>query len=202
AAYVSVGVDRLGQYYIGYFSWAAPAVLVLVIAVAATELLASARARRPAAGPPGPGWPPAVGLMTACVAAVAACCAFAGAPATRISTAYVDPLNPRAGSPADPALPAAVASMGALAAGRTIVLNFPHDGWTDVTGILVQAGRSGVRACVAGRHWAFLMSGQSVCTAAELRRGDPMSVYPDSEIPPGVHVVARLQRAVVTAGTK
>jgi hypothetical protein len=136
------------------------------------------------------------------VAAVAACCAFAGAAATQISTAYVDPLNPPAGNPVDPTLPAVVATMGTLAAGRTIVLDFPHDGWTDVTGILVQAGRTGVSACVANPHWAFLMSGRSVCTSAELRRGYAMSVYPEGEIPPGADPVAELQRAIVTAGTK
>jgi hypothetical protein len=222
--YVAVGVDSIDQYYICYFSWATPAVLVLVIAIAATELLASARAwvpghartrrpgagrsraRRPAAGHPAGGlaggWPALAGLAVAYVAAVAACCGFAGAAATQISTAYVDPLNPPAGNPVDPTLPAVVAAMGTLAAGRTIVLDFPHDGWTDVTGILVQAGRTGVSACVANPHWAFLMSGRSVCTSAELRHGYVMSVYPEGEIPPGADPVAELQRAIVTAGTK
>jgi hypothetical protein len=92
--------------------------------------------------------------------------------------------------------------MDALAAGRTIVLSFPRNGWTDVTGILVQAGRTGVRACVADLDWAFLMSGQSICTPAQRLNGFPMSVYPDARIPSGAYPVARLQRAIVTRGTK
>ena len=39
-------------------------------------------------------------------------------------------------------LPAGVAAMGVLAAGRTIVLTFPHNAWPTVTGILVQAERT------------------------------------------------------------
>ncbi|HEY3880017.1 MAG TPA: hypothetical protein VGM12_15600 [Trebonia sp.] len=184
--YAVTGVDQIGDHYIGYFSWAAPAVLLMVILVAAAE---------------GPGFGRA-GLAVAAAAALAACAAFAAAPATRTSTADVDPLNPRAGYPTDQALPAAVARMGALAAGRPVVLTFPHDNWTDVTGILVQAGRTGVDACVRERSWAFLMSVQSVCTPAQARNGYPMSVYPDGQIPAGEHVVAKLQRALVTSGIK
>jgi hypothetical protein len=82
------------------------------------------------------------------------------------------------------------------------VLTFPHDSWTDVTGILVQAGRTGVDACVRDGSWAFLMSRQSVCTPAQARNGYRMSVYPDGQIPAGEHVVAKLQRALVTSGSK
>jgi len=203
--YAVVGVDQIGDHYIGYFSWAAPAVLLLVILIALTELLAAA-ARGTRAGTsrarPGRYRLPRAGLAVAVLAALAACTAFAAAPATRTSTADVDPLDPKAGYPTDPALPAAVARMGALAAGRMIVLTFPHNGWTDVTGILVQGERTGVHACVADVHWAFLMSAQSICTRAERRNGYRMSVYPDDQIPVGVHPVARLQRAIVTRSTK
>jgi hypothetical protein len=185
--YTVAGVDQIGDHYIGYFSWAAPAVLLLVIALAAAELLA-ARGR--------------AGLAVAAVAAVAACAAFAAAPGTRTSTFFVDPQKPHGGYATDPDLAAAVARIGALAAGRTIVLSFPHNGWTDVTGLLVQASRTGVRACVADPGWAFLMSSQSICSLAQARGGDPMTVYPDDQIPPGADPVARLQRAIVTSGTK
>jgi hypothetical protein len=185
--YTVTGVDQIGDHYIGYFSWAVPAVLLLVILLAVSELLAlGGRA----------------GLAVAAVAAVAACAAFAAAPGTRTSTVYVDPQKPHGGYATDPGLAAAVARMGALAAGRTIVLRFPHDGWTDVTGILVQAGRTGVHACVADPGWAFLMSTRSICSPAQTRGGDPMTVYPDDQIPPGADPLARLQRAIVTSGTK
>ena len=193
-AYVVAGVDQIGDYYIGYFSWATPAVVLLVIALAGTELLA----RWPAGGR-------RAAAAATCVAALACAAAgagFAAAPDTRTSTTVVDPVNPPAGLPVDPELPAAVSAMGALAAGREIVLTFPHDGWTDVTGILVQAGRTGVRACVAARSWAFLMSPASICTSQQIRDGYRMTVYPDGQVPPGAHPVARLQRAIVTPGTQ
>ncbi len=201
--YAVVGVDVISDYYIGYFSWGAPAVLLLVLLLAATELLAAGRGRPRRVRPPVASamTRPRAATAVAAVAALAACAAFAAAPATRTSTTAVDPANPRAGVPTDPELPAAVAAMGKLAAGRTIVLVFPHDGWSDVTGILVQAGRTGVPACVASKSWAFLMSQRSICTPSEARDGYRMSVYPDGQIPPGAHPAARLQRAIVTPGT-
>ena len=49
--YTATGIDELNQYYIGYFYWSAPVIMILVLLVALAELLA---ARRPAARP-GPG---------------------------------------------------------------------------------------------------------------------------------------------------
>ena len=37
AGYVLVGVDEISQYYICYFSWANPVILVLVSVIAVTE---------------------------------------------------------------------------------------------------------------------------------------------------------------------
>ena len=45
--YVVVGVDSINQYYICYFSWANPVVLLLVIVIAAAELIARPAARSP-----------------------------------------------------------------------------------------------------------------------------------------------------------
>ena len=126
--------------------------------------------------------------------------AFAVAPATRLTTVFVDPEDPVAGYSTDAMLPAGVAAMGALAAGRTIVLTFPHNGWTTVTGILVQAERTGVKACVADRQWKFMMTSQFICTPAQLAGGYPMSVYPAGQQPRGVRAVARFQGAVAAAG--
>jgi hypothetical protein len=190
AGYVVVGVDEINQYYICYFSWVNPVVLVLVSVIAVAELIASAD--RGKAGL-------AVTAVTA-VAAVAAWCAFAVAPATRLTTVFVDPENPHAGYSTDALLPAGVAAMGALAAGRTIVLTFPHNGWSTVTGILVQAERTGVPACVADRHWKFMLTSQFICTPAQLAGGYRMSVYPAGEPPRGVTAVARFHDAVAAAG--
>jgi hypothetical protein len=135
-----------------------------------------------------------------CAAALAACCAFAVAPATTLTTVYTDPENPAAGYNTDAMLPGGVAKMGALADGRVIVLTFPHNGWTTVTGILVQAERTGVRACVADPDWRFMMSSQFICTPAQVAGGYPMAVYPMGMQPRGVTAVARFEGAIAARG--
>ena len=92
AGYVLVGVDEINQYYICYFSWANPVILVLVSVIAVAELIASAGQRK-------------AGLALTATVAVAAWWAFAAAPATRLTTVYVDPENPRAGYSTDAMLP-------------------------------------------------------------------------------------------------
>jgi hypothetical protein len=187
AGYVLVGVDEINQYYICYFSWANPVILVLVSVIAAAELIAAAGRS-------------AVGLALTATVAAAAWWAFAAAPATQLTTVYVDPENPRAGYSTDALLPAGVAAMAGLAAGRTIVLTFPHNAWPAVTGILVQAERTGVRACVADRHWRFMLTSQFICAPAQFAGGYRMSVYPTGTQPRGVTPVARFQGAVAAAG--
>jgi hypothetical protein len=184
--YVVVGVDSINQYYICYFSWANPVVLLLVSVIAAAELIASAGRGR--------------ALAVTAAAALAAWWVFAAAPATQLTTVYVDPENPRAGYSTDAMLPAGVAAMGDLAAGRAIVLTFPHNAWPTVTGILVQAERTGVRACVADRHWKFMQTSQFICAPAQVTGGYPMSVYPAGDQPRGVTAVARFQGAIAVAG--
>ena len=203
AGYVVVGVDEVNQYYICYVSWVNPVVLVLVSVIAMAELIALAgRGKAAGAGirlARAARWPGRAGLAVTAAAAVAAWWAFAVAPATQLTTVSVDPENPRAGFSTDAMLPAGVAAMGARAAGRTIVLTFPHSAWPTVTGILVQAERTGVRACVADRHWKFMMTSQFICTPAQLAGGYQMSVYPTGEQPRGVTAVARFPGAVAAA---
>jgi hypothetical protein len=185
AAYTVIGIDELNQYYIGYFYWSAPALAVLVLVLAVTELLAVPAARA-AAG-------------VAAVAALAGCAAFALAPQTRLSTDHADPGNPVATGPvADPSLPAGVAALAALAAGRYAVLSFPHDAWPAVTGILVQAERTAVPACVANPSWEFMMTSQFICTTAEVRDGRVFRVWAPGSVPRGMPVVGRLRRGIVT----
>jgi hypothetical protein len=184
--YVAVGVDSINQHYICYFSWANPVVLLLVSAIAAAELIASAGRGRALA-------------VTAAVA-VAAWWVFAAAPATQLTTVYVDPENPRAGYGTDAMLPAGVAAMGVRAAGRMIVLTFAHNAWPTVTGILVQAERTGIRACVADPHWKFMLTSQFICTPAQVADGYPMSLYLVGDQPRGVTAVARFQGASAVAG--
>lgn len=118
--------------------------------------------------------------------------------------ASADPGDPTATGPvADPSRPAGVARIGALAAGRYAVLAIPqHDAWPAVTGILVQAERTGVPACVAGPAWEFMMTSQFICTRTEVADGLRFSVWTPAGAPRGMPVVYRLRRGIVTNGTK
>ena len=183
-AYTAVGVDDLTQYYIGYFYWSAPVIALLVIAVGVVE------------SPPARGW---LGAGAAVTAAVAACAAFAAAPQTRLTIEHTDPVNLSTGPDADQSLPAGVARMAVLAGGRPIVLRLTHDAWPAMTGVLVQAERTGVRACVADKGWEFMVTSQFICTPAELADGKKFQLYVPGQVPRGSRVEVRLRRGIVTA---
>jgi hypothetical protein len=185
-AYAAVGVDEINEYYIGYFYWSAPLLLILVIALAVTDLL-----------------PAKAAAVAAVCAAVAAATAFAVAPLTRFDLAHVDPETPATTGPVtDPSLAAGTAAVAAAADGRPLVFRFGNNAWPAITGLLVQAERTGVTACVADPNWAFMMTEQFICTPAELREGESFVVYPPGPVPRGSTVVYRLRRGVVTAGSK
>jgi hypothetical protein len=195
-AYAATGIDAVNQYYIGYFYWSAPVILILVLALAGTEMLAARATGSGTAGARG-----VSGIAAAL--ALAGCAAFALAPQTRLATNHADPGNPAATGPiADPSLPLGVAWIGSLAAGHYAVLSFSHDAWPAVTGILVQAERTGVPACVADPNWEFMMTSQFICTPAEILDGRRFSVWTRAGVPRGMPVVFRLRRGIVTNGTK
>ena len=55
-----------------------------------------------------------------------------------------------------------------------------------MTGLLVQAERTGVTACVADPSWEFMVTSQFICTPAELRDGVPFVVYQPGPVPRGM----------------
>jgi hypothetical protein len=190
AAYAATGIDEVNQYYIGYFYWSAPVLVILVLLLAGTEWLAA----RSGSGRAGA----RVASAVAAALALAGCAAFAAAPLSRLSTAHADPGDPAATGPiADPSLPAGVAQIGALAGGRYAVISFPHDAWPAITGILVQAERTGVPACVADPKWEFMMTSQFICTPMETRDGLRFRVWATGSVPRGMPVLFRLRRGVV-----
>jgi hypothetical protein len=186
-AYAAVGIDELNStgYYIGYFYWSAPVIAAGVIVLGAVEAL-----------------PSRAGAAVAVAGAVAACAAFAVAPQTRTSTSHTDPGNLATGADTDPTLPAGVARLAAMSGGKPIVLGFDHNAWPDVTGLLVQAERTGVTACVANSYWKFMMTSQFICTPAEVSRGAPYWLSSSGVVPHGERVVFRLRRAIVTSRAK
>ncbi len=172
ACYAAVGIDTLSHYYIGYFYFSAPILTLLVIAVAVVH------------APPVP-----LGAVLAAGAGVLGVAAFAAAPGTAVSTADTDA-----------ALPHAVQAVAAQAGGRTIVIRFNHDAWIDVTGFLVQAERTGVRACAAEPTWTFMMTTQFICTPGQIAGGAPFW-FSAPVAPHGTTVIATLKNSQVIAGS-
>lgn len=185
--YAVVAIDELDPagYFIGYFYWSAPAIMLLVALFALAESL--------------PALPSLTGLAVAVTAAVVACAAFAVAPQTKTSTNHTDPANMATGPDTDQSLPDGLAKMAAIADGRPIVLlRLQHNAWPSMTGLLVQAERAGVTACVADPYWEFLVTSQFICTPAELAGGAKFSLYLPGQVPRGTQVVFRLRRSIVT----
>jgi len=172
ACYVAVGIDYLTEYYIGYFYFSAPIITLLVIAVAVVH------------APPVP-----LGAVLAAGATVLGVAAFALAPATAVSTGDTDA-----------AVPHAVQAVAAQAHGKVIVIRFNHNAWIDVTGFLVQAERTGVRACVQDRSWAFMMSTQFICTPGQIVHG-ALFWFLAPAAPSGQTVIATLRNSQIIAGS-
>jgi hypothetical protein len=179
--YAATGIDVISARYVGYFYWSAPAITLLVIAVGVAEAM-----------------PARLGAAAALGAAVLALAALAVAPDTHTSTDSSDPVVLSSGPDTDPALPGAVAALASRSAGRTIVLRFDQKSWPDVTGFLVQAERTGVRACVLNPVWTFIVTSQFICTGPDIAGGRVYWLH--TVAPRGSTVIARLRQAEVTAG--
>lgn len=179
--YAATGIDKISDHYLGYFYWSAPLIVLLVIVLGVVEAL-----------------PSRLGAIAAIGAAMLAFAALAVAPDTQTSTTSSDPAVPSSGPDTDPALPGAVAMLAARAGGQMIVLQFNYRSWPDVTGFLVQAERTGVRACVANPASTLVMTSQFICTRSDIADGQVYWLTPAD--PPGHAVLIRLRQAVVTAG--
>ena len=179
--YARTGIDVISEHYVGYFYWSAPVITLLVIAVGVVEAM-----------------PSPLGAAAAAAAAVLALAALAAAPDTHTSTNSSDPAVLSSGPDTDPALPGAVSALAARSGGRTILLRLDQKTWPDVTGFLVQAERTGVRACVMNPVWTFMMTSQFICTSREIADGQLYWFH--TVAPHGSTVIARLRQAVVTAG--
>ena len=174
--YAAVGIDDLTEYYIGYFYWSAPLIMVLVIVLAGFEALplrGELAARLSAAA--------------ALAAAAAGVAVLAVAPGTRTGST----------NDIDQALPRVVATLAARAPGRMIVLRIDRPAWVETTGFLVQAERSGVRACLADPWFTFMMTRQFICTPAQAASGRAYWFYTRGGLPPHAQVLLRFSGVAV-----
>ncbi len=168
--YAAVGIDDLTAYYIGYFYWSAPLITVLVVMLGAAEAIGSR-------------W---LGTSLAVLAAAAAFIVLTVIPATRTSTHDIDE-----------ALPRVVATLAARAPGKTIVLHIDSPAWVETTGFLVQAERSGVKACLDDPSFTFMMTKQFICTPAQAASGQAYWFYTPQGMPRGAPVILRFSGIAV-----
>lgn len=173
--YAAIGIDDLSSYYIGYFYWSAPLITALVIVLACLD--AVCRGRRAAV---------AATAVTA-AAATAAFAVLAAIPGAR--TAATNDI--------DESLPGVVATLAARAPGKMIVLHINHSAWVETTGFLVQAERSGVRACLADPWFKFLLTSQFICTPAQAAGGQGYWFYSPRGLPPHAPVILRFSGIAV-----
>ncbi len=178
--YAAVGIDDLTEYYIGYFYWSAPLITVLVIVLAGFEAL-----------PPGGELAARLSAGAALAAAVAGVAVLAVIPGTRTGST----------NDIDQALPRVVSALAARAPGQTIVLHIDHPAWVETAGFLVQAERSGVRACLDDPWFTFLMTRQFICTPAQAASGRAYWFYTPGGLPPHAPVLLRFSGIAVAAAS-
>jgi hypothetical protein len=225
--YAAVGIDDLTEYYIGYFYWSAPLLTVLVIVLAGLEVIAS---RSPASGARAATVPADEVSRTVPVGATAAPSAAAASSAGEITgtaagrrpwtalnagtalavlaaavtfvTMAVIPGTRTSTNDIDESLPGVVATLAARAPGQMVVLHIDHPAWVETTGFLVQAERSGVKACLDDPWFTFLMSKQFICTPAQAAAGPAYWFYTPAGLPAGTHVILRFSGIAVAPAPK
>jgi hypothetical protein len=167
------------QSYLGYFTWAAPLIVVLVVTAGAVVHLRNGRT-----------------IVLPLIAAVAA----GAVVATVVPQTQDDRFDPPAKYLGVPKLPQLVQTMSTAAHGRPIVVRINETAWFDAVGVVAYGDRIGRRACVTGPHrWTILFRSQSVCTRAELRSGVTFWFYNSgAQVPRGQALISRLPDSLVT----
>ncbi len=148
--YASRGIDDLHSAYIGYFYWAAPLVVLFVVVAGLAPLL-----------PRGTPW--TWGALALCALVVVAAMRGDGL------------VNPYRGEPTLPAVVHAMADARTDRGGPLVLtLEQPADYqpmWPDALGVIVEAQRKGIRACMADRSFEFLVTSEFVCSPQDVERG-------------------------------
>jgi hypothetical protein len=174
-------IDISQQSYLGYFYWAVPLLVALVVGAGAVTRLPGRRTTAVA--------------LTAAVAAVAVV-------AATVPQRQDNPNDPPAKYFGVPQLPQLVRTLATAADGRPIEITILSGTWFDAVGVVAYADRTDVRSCVGGfdeLRWQYLFRPQSICTSAEARASFQVwFAPPGSQVPPGQVVVARLREALVT----
>lgn len=159
--YAVEGIDRLSDHYVGYFYWAVPGLAAVVVAVGLPGVLAR-RTTLPVA------WV-AAGALTAGVLA---------------GSGLVNEYR------GNPSLPTSVDTLAAVrpVGQKALVVALDDESWPDVAGVVVQAARSGVRACVDDPRWKLIVTARFICSQEEVDEG-PTVVFRARRSPPATEGV-------------
>lgn len=177
--YAMRGIDYLVYPYMGYFYWAIPMLTLVVAVIGVITTMSGARSRHPV-------WVSVV-IMTAALAAI--CTAFK-VPGMRMDVRD----NERV-------LVTTTASLASRDPGRPIILHTAPTAQADALGLVLQAERTGVRACLSGLYpQVFFATSEFTCNSRDYATGVPYWMH---DLPykagRGVTVVARLRYSEITA---
>jgi hypothetical protein len=166
AFYAFTAADFLTNYYIGYFYWSVPYALLLITVVGVVHAI---RAR----------------------AAIAFALASSVTALWGLATQFVLHADVHDN---DPTLPGAVASLAERSHDKAMVLDVQGQvSWVEALGFLVQAERTGVRACVHEPAKAYLVTSELICTRAEVNAGARYRILDSA--PHGARVVLQFGTA-------
>jgi hypothetical protein len=206
AGYTARGIDDLSQEYVGYFYWAVPLFLLLLLILGLDgarpgTIRLSARLRTVRlpvrlrnARLPGR-------LRSARLGALR----LGGYPARVLAGAAVVVALLVAGRSAAfatapenlPELPRTVRALSAYAAGRPLVVELPPDAWPVLTALIVEGERDGQRVCARDPVWRFLVTAEFVCTDREVAEGRPVRLT--LQPPPGATVLPELDGVLISS---
>ena len=182
--YAARGIDDLGQSYVGYFSYAIPLLLVLLLAAGVGTLRPSGSGSAPAAAR-GPG----VALAAACLTAV---CLTAGVAAAAYSPALLTPREQI------DAMPQALDVLAARSGGRPVVLELEHDAWPELDALIIAGARHGLRVCAHDPSWRYMVTADFVCSRSDLETGTTYQLSLRAHARADATLVADLGRSVLT----
>lgn len=176
--YAMRGIDDLRYPYMGYFYWSVPVLTLIVMVIGLVAVVSGTRSRQRV--------PVTVVIVTAALAAI--CAAFV------VSGMRMDVRDN------ERVLVPAMASLAARDPGRPIIFHTAPKVQADALGLVLQAERTGVRACLSGPYLqAFFATSEFTCDARDYATGVSYWMH---DLPyqagRGVTVVARLRYSEIT----
>jgi len=157
AAYAMIGIDQINEAYIGYFSYAIPLFMFMLLLVGLAQRVGRLKGA-------------AVGLLVV------------GLVVSGMTNSLTNRRPEMGGVPATVAAMAEVAGGRSIVLERR-----PHEAWAEVVALVLSGARSGIRVCADdAARMELLVTAAFVCTPAELATGARFTVTrKDAGVPVG-----------------